>query len=73
VHHDLVSLLNQKLGGHLSEAVCGAGYEDARHSEILFFAIVRKLGFKKGLFGTVMAVSIGGTARDLHRLGLQRD
>jgi hypothetical protein len=30
-----VSLLNQKLGGHLSEAVCGAGYEDARHSEIL--------------------------------------
>jgi hypothetical protein len=35
VQHDLVSLLNQKLGGHLSEAVGGAGHEDARHSEIL--------------------------------------
>ena len=33
VQHDPVSLLNQKLGGHLSEAVGGAGDEDARHHE----------------------------------------
>ena len=26
---------DQKFGGHLSEAVGGAGYEDARHSVIL--------------------------------------
>jgi hypothetical protein len=35
VHHDFVPLLNQKFGGHLSEAVCGSGHEDAHHSVIL--------------------------------------
>jgi hypothetical protein len=35
VQYDVVALLDQKLGGHLSEAVGGAGYEDACHSYIL--------------------------------------
>jgi hypothetical protein len=54
-----MSFFDQKLGGHFSKAVGGAGDEDARHSEIpLRYAIVRKLQFKKGLFGTVMAVVV---------------
>jgi hypothetical protein len=33
VQHDLMLLIDQKVGGHLSEAVSGAGDEDARHHE----------------------------------------
>jgi hypothetical protein len=35
VQHDLVPLFDQKFGGHFSEAVGGAGDEDARHSRVL--------------------------------------
>ena len=38
VQHDLVPLFDQKLGGHLSKAVGGAGDEDARHHESFLFA-----------------------------------
>jgi hypothetical protein len=31
VQHDLMLWLDQKVGGHFSEAVCGAGDEDTRH------------------------------------------
>jgi hypothetical protein len=43
VQHYLMSLLDQKFGGHLSEAVGGAGHEDARHSVILLLSRLWKI------------------------------
>ena len=43
VQHHFVPLLDQKLGGHLSEAVGGAGYEDMRHSVILLLGRLWKI------------------------------